>query len=167
MKKVLVVVAGLSVMLLGLGPASAQTGFDHMVEADLNGFAEVSSATGEFGAGQLGGDGTAVVLLDADAGEVCFEVRWSDIDEPFAGHIHAAPVGSNGGIVVDLLGNADRFRHNTDTGTGGASGCVEGVDSALIEDIGTNMASYYVNIHNTPFPGGAIRGQLEDDEFGF
>jgi CHRD domain len=164
MKKILVVLAGLSLVVVGFGTASAQGGIDHMVEADLNGFAEVNSTTGAFGNGELAGDGFGLILLDANDGKVCFEVSWSDIDEPFAGHIHAAPVGMNGGIVVDLLGNADRFRHNVDSGIGRASGCVEGVDSALVADIGTNPASYYVNIHNDPFPGGAVRGQLENDE---
>ncbi len=40
------------------------------------------------------------------------------------------------------------------------SGCVSGVDPALIGEIIANPAGYYVNVHTTPFPGGAVRGQL-------
>jgi glucose/arabinose dehydrogenase len=138
--------------------------FDTKVEADLNGFAEVSPETGQFGNGDLNGDGLARIHLDPPAQRVCFEVRWSDIDEPAAGHIHEGAVGINGPIVVDLLANADEFRHRD--GSGRARGCVEGVPGDLIEEIGTNPEAFYVNLHNAAFPGGAIRGNLEDDEDG-
>lgn len=45
-------------------------------------------------------------------------------------------------------------------------GCAQGVSQELIEDIGTNPGNYYTNLHNGAFPGGAIRGNLEDDEEG-
>ena len=134
---------------------------DNELEADLNGFAEVDPATGEFGAGDLNGDGLAEIRLRPDDGQVCFKLEWADIDEPVAGHIHPGVVGVNGPVVVDLLGNADNFRHRD--GAGKASGCTEGVASALIDDIGNHPGAYYVNLHTAPFPGGAIRGNLERD----
>lgn len=165
MRKLLVLIAGMSLMVMGLfGPASAQMSFDNQVESDMNGFAEWNATTMSFGAGDLNGDGLARILLDPNNRQVCFQLRWSDIDEPFAAHIHVGAVGVNGGIVVDLLGNANRVEH--ENGTGGAVGCAEGVSRELIQDIGTNPGGYYTNVHNAPFPGGAIRGNLEDDEEG-
>lgn len=165
MRKLLVLLAGLSLMTVGLfGPASAQMSFDNRVESDMNGFAEWNATTMSFGAGDLNGDGLARILLDASNGRVCFQLRWSDIDQPAAGHIHIGAVGVNGPIVVDLLGNATRVQHAD--GTGGAVGCAEGVSPELIEDIGTNPGAYYTNLHNAAFPGGAIRGNLENDEEG-
>src|SRR5918996_4439500 len=109
MRKLLVLLAGLSLMLVGLlGPASAQTSFDNRVESDMNGFAEWNATTMAFGAGDLNGDGLSRILLNANNGRVCFQLRWSDIEEPFAAHIHRAGVGVNGGIVVSLLDNAKR-----------------------------------------------------------
>ena len=72
----------------------------------------------------------------------------------FAGHIHVAPVGSPGPIVVPLF--AGSF-----AGTDAVSGCVEDVDADLIKAIRQDPAAYYVNLHSRPnFPGGAVRGQL-------
>jgi hypothetical protein len=69
-------------------------------------------------------------------------------------HIHLAPAGTNGPIVVPLF--AGSF-----AGTDSASGCVENVDRDLIKAIRQDPSAYYVNVHSTPdFPGGAIRGQL-------
>jgi glucose/arabinose dehydrogenase len=137
---------------------------DNELEADLNGFAEVDPATGDFGAGDLNGDGLAEIRLRPSTGQVCFDLRWADIDEPVASHIHSGTTGVNGPIVVDLLSNADSFRH--EDGEGRARGCTEGVGPELLDDIGNRPGAYYVNIHTASFPGGAIRGNLEGNEDG-
>jgi len=59
-----------------------------------------------------------------------------------------------GPIVVPLFVGASL------PGTGSLSDCVTGVSEELIKDIRQNPAEYYVNIHSTVFPAGAIRGQL-------
>lgn len=88
-----------------------------------------------------------------------------------AAHIHEAPVGVNGGIVVGFLGPPTRpgdapisDEHFELTGT------AEGVDflnlpdpeeqAALLERIRTNPENFYLNMHTTDDPPGATRGQL-------
>ena len=74
-----------------------------------------------------------------------------------AGHIHQAPVGVAGPIVVPLFVSptpATNARHikqsgnaTPNAGTTGAALCA-------------HPSAYYVNYHTTAFPAGAIRGQL-------
>ncbi|HYV02267.1 MAG TPA: CHRD domain-containing protein [Actinomycetota bacterium] len=99
--------------------------------------------------------GTASIILNQGLGTVCFDVSWENVDGTvFASHIHFAPAGMNGPIVVPLF--AGSF-----AGTDSASGCVDDVDRDLIKAIRQDPSAYYVNVHSTPnFPGGAIRGQL-------
>lgn len=113
------------------------------LDATLTGAAET-------GPGDPDGSGTADLTLNQGRGEICFEIAFSDIETPTAAHIHEAPAGVAGDVVVPL------FTHPT---ASPAIGCVD-ADAALIKDIRQNPAEYYVNVHNTPFPGGALRGQL-------
>jgi hypothetical protein len=46
-------------------------------------------------------------------------------------------------------------------GTGAAAGCASGLDRALLHEILTSPASFYVNVHTADFPPGAVRGQLD------
>jgi hypothetical protein len=97
------------------------------------------------------GSGTAVVTLNSGRGLVCFEISVSNVALPAIGaHIHQGEVGVNGPIVVVLT---------PPDASGTSNGCV-GADRGLIKDIRKNPAGYYVNVHTTEFPGGAIRDQL-------
>jgi hypothetical protein len=101
--------------------------------------------------GDLDGTGTAIVTLNRGTGEVCWDISVADITLPAtAAHIHEAPVGVPGDVVVTL---------SPPDATGVATGCTT-ADRALVKDIAKNPSEYYVNVHNADFPGGALRGQL-------
>jgi hypothetical protein len=74
-----------------------------------------------------------------------------------AGHIHQAPAGVAGPIVVPLFvapAPATSARHIKQRGEATPNAGTSGADLCQ------NPSAYYVNYHTTAFPGGAIRGQL-------
>lgn len=112
------------------------------LSADLTGAAEVP------GPGDPDGSGTAEFRLNPGLQTVCWEVTWTDIEEPTGAHIHRGTADVAGPIVIPL----DPI----------AEGCAEGVDRALILEIIRDPDAFYANVHNADFPGGAIRGQLSN-----
>jgi hypothetical protein len=106
------------------------------------------------GPGDPNGKGWA--SLDVyDAGLVCYTLKVQGIQAPTAAHIHEAPAGVAGDVVVDLRIDLATSRGNRLTYCANAS-------EAVAADIRANPADYYVNVHNATYPGGAIRGQLGD-----
>lgn len=81
-------------------------------------------------------------------------------DETFnRAHIHKGAAGVNGGIHWDFLEAGVPV-----ASIGGHPATLRGVASAraaaVLADLLANPDQYYVNVHSTAFPGGAIRGQL-------
>jgi hypothetical protein len=108
------------------------------------------------GPGDPDATGTAQLTLNQGTETVCYDLSWANIDGTVvAAHIHEAPAGVAGPVVVPL------FVGQSFAGTGSDSACVSS-DRALIKDIRKNPTEYYVNVHSSVFPAGAIRGQLGD-----
>lgn len=104
-------------------------------------------------AGDPDGTGSALVTINRGQREVCWEVSVSGIVLPAsASHIHRAGAGVQGPIVLPLV---------APDASGASTGCRSGVDPALMDEIVENPASFYVNVHNSVYPAGAVRGQLE------
>jgi CHRD domain len=107
----------------------------------------------EVGGGDTDGEGAAAVTLDTINNEVCIDLRVANLDTVVAAHIHKAPAGTNGPVVVPPGVSFTNLPAPT------SSNCVA-VDPTLLADIVANPANYYVNVHTSTFTGGAIRGQL-------
>ena len=122
--------------------AAAAFGGGAPEHATLTGSQEVPAADPD-------GSGTATLRLNQGKGTICYQLTVSNLGPVTAAHIHAAPVGVNGPIVVPLQAPT----------TGSSTACAT-VARDLVRAILKHPASYYVNVHTTEFPGGAIRGQL-------
>ena len=137
--------------LLALATAALGTTFLVPAHAAVNGFVTVLTGSQERpGPGDPDGIGVATVTLDSGTGQVCVRWRVRNISPAVAAHIHFAPVGVPGKVVVPLP-----------TPVGSASSGCTTADPALVQAIIDHPAAYYVNVHTSEYPGGAIRGQLD------
>ncbi len=94
------------------------------------------------------GSGIVVLHLNAAKQMVCWTFeKVRGIDTPLAAHIHKAPVGKAGPVVVPF-GSAYK-----------AKGCTT-APKTLVAAIEEHPNAYYVNVHTKKYPAGAIRGQL-------
>lgn len=101
--------------------------------------------------GDPDGMGTSTVTLNSDSGQVSFTINVSNITLPAAAaHIHEGAKGVAGDVVVPL----------TPPDANGATSGSAAIDAALLQRMMDNPAGFYVNVHTTDFPGGAVRGQL-------
>ena len=114
------------------------------------------------GAEPGGGDANAAAsgsfssTLNPGHNEFCWSLSWSNLSaNVVAAHVHVAPVGVNGPVVIPLT--------TTLTTSGSTSGCTE-IGDDLAKAIVQDPAAYYVNVHTSANPGGAIRGQLAPPE---
>ena len=140
MKKAFVFVSITLLVLALAGVAAAH---------DFGGAPRVATLSGDqvVGGGDEDGSGFAAISLNVGKELICWDVTFSGVENVFAGHIHQAPAGVNGGVVFPLnpLGH----------GCGSAA-------PALIQDIIDYPDQYYVQLHNDEFPAGVIRGQLSN-----
>ncbi|HUF00458.1 MAG TPA: CHRD domain-containing protein [Anaerolineales bacterium] len=142
MKKTNLRIVTIVLALLALASIAANGG--RKFTTSLTGAAEVP-------VGDLDGSGTATITLNPGTGQVCWEIQVANITLPAtAAHIHEAPVGVAGPVVVGL---------SAPDANGFASGCTS-ADRAQIIEIIQHPEEYYVNVHNIDFPPGAVRGQL-------
>lgn len=111
----------------------------------LTGAAEVP------GPGDPDGRGSAIIRLNPSQLKICFYLTASNITLPAsAAHIHIGASTTFGNVVVTLV---------APNATGISFGCVS-APADVIAAIRANPSNYYVNVHTTDFPNGAIRGQL-------
>lgn len=165
--------------LLGFGlTASAQTYNNHdndgsgsIYEADLSGSKEVPSVSS-------GVTGYAGVWIGDNDGEGTN--YWLDVfdgEEVTAAHLHCAPSGKNGPVVVGLFEDEDGVdvdgrlaESSIDDGDIESSG--EDCDDTIGYEINNlndlinaiEDGDIYVNVHTEEYPNGAARGQLEFSE---
>lgn len=103
----------------------------------------------EVAAGDPDGTGIATIRINTYTRLLCYTLRVSRIEPATAAHIHEAPPGVAGPVVVPLDAPS----------SGNSSGC-ERISRELALEIVASPEDYYVNVHNAPYPGGAVRGQL-------
>jgi hypothetical protein len=95
--------------------------------------------------GDKDGSGVAKLTFNHEKGEVCYTLTTKKTQTVTAAHIHSGAAGQAGPPKV--------------TFTPPTKGCTS-VEKDVMDDMMKNPAIYYINVHNTDFPNGALRGQL-------
>ncbi|HEX7878596.1 MAG TPA: CHRD domain-containing protein [Candidatus Eisenbacteria bacterium] len=109
----------------------------------------LSGASEVPGPGDPDGTGALKLTVNPGLGEICYTLTWDGLDGATAAHIHRAPIGEAGPVVVPL--------EVSDTGS--SNDCIT-IDKDLAREILQNPDMFYVNVHNETYPSGAIRAQL-------
>ena len=164
------------------GPAElASSPSDTAVSVPLN-FRTHLTGDEEVPARATQAQGQAIFQLSKDGTELSYRLIAANIENAFMAHIHLAPAGSNGGVVVWLYpsttpnvpGPLGSGRHNINIDgvirasnlTGSLAGQPLANLMAAIE-----AGNAYVNVHTSDgvdpantgpgdFPGGEVRGQI-------
>lgn len=92
---------------------------------------------------------TAVITIRPARDQVCWSItQLAGVPDPLFAYIHRGPPGAAGPVVVPL---GTRYA---------ASGCTAGVAPALLAQLESAPGGYYLAIHTSSQPSGAVRGQL-------
>jgi hypothetical protein len=136
-------------LVLGVAAPVGAQGGDNALFAVLTGAKEVAP-NGTKGDGDRNGRGSFSATLDGR--QLCYGLQVKNIGDPGAAHIHRGGRNVAGPVVQEL-------EHPTSGDPGASSACVR-LSRSLARDLRQHPKRYYVNVHNTAFPNGAIRGQL-------
>ena len=137
----------------GATPQYGQNG-RAIFSASLRGKSEVG-ADGRRGAGNPFGRGGATISIKGQL--ICVGIVTVDSGVAVAAHIHAGRKGENGPIVLTLPTPTPITAGSVFASS--SSSCQQ-ADQAILDGIRYRAKKYYVNVHTTDFPNGALRGQL-------
>lgn len=127
------------------GPASAhRPGTGASRETDLSGTEVVPPP------GDADGTGTAQLILYPAKEKFCYRLKVSDVGDVTAAHLHKGRAGENGPVVRNLIPPKEGYSRE----------CVKRYGKRAVRQIANNLSNYYVDIHTTEYPDGAVRGQF-------
>lgn len=172
LKKPLISIAGSGLIGLAVWAPLAHAGhLNPVLETNLVGVEEVAADAAKKGmmAGDPDARGHATVFgIDGDQnkGTLCYAIvvnnKLAELNQApgngRAAHIHEGAAGSNGPVVAALA-----WPQNGQAGdciSESTEGKFPTKEAGIVQRILKNPQNFYINVHNTEFPAGAIRGQL-------
>ncbi|GAA1511000.1 hypothetical protein GCM10009730_14370 [Streptomyces albidochromogenes] len=107
-------------------------------------------------------DGSGEFWYRIEHGTLCYALNVRKIAQPTAAHIHAGKRGTAGPVVVTLK----TPKHGSSKGCVTARRDQTAANAATVltyrelKEIACKPGKFYANVHNRPYPDGAVRGQL-------
>lgn len=147
-------------MALSIGTALADNG-GRPFSLTLSGANEFNAAGAPINPHGDADRGSAVLTVNLGQETVCWSFGAITLTAgdalPHVAHIHVAPEGIAGPVVIDIFGGAAAAPAPTSYPTG--TTCVHG-DRDVLLAILQDPSAYYLNLHNVQHPGGVMRAQL-------
>jgi len=132
------------VLVISFVVASQEAKNDGFVTTTLSGANEVNRL------GDADGAGVFRFTVKSQGRQLCYELSTTGVATATSATVNEGDSFSDGNVVVAL----------TPPANGRSQGCIS-VKADFLTDIAANPSRYYVNVSNTEFPNGAIRGQLK------
>jgi hypothetical protein len=173
-KKHLCAIAGSGLIGLAVWAPAAHAGhLNPVLETNLVGVEEIAGDAAKKGmmAGDPGARGHATVFgIDGptNMATLCYAIvvddKLAELNQApgngRAAHIHEGAAGSNGPVVAALA-----WPQNGQAGdciSEATEGKFPTKEAGIVQRILKNPQNFYINLHNSAFPAGAIRGQLAE-----
>ncbi|TFY98454.1 CHRD domain-containing protein [Ramlibacter rhizophilus] len=163
-------------ILFGAASTAAAGHLNPVLEAQLDGREEVAAnATDRRMVGDPNARAQAYVFgVDGDPRTLCYLIvdvrKLAQTELPPGGgraaHIHEGARGTNGPVVANLAWPQDGQAADclTEGETDPSGPKFPTGEPGIVQRILANPSAFYINVHNTDFPAGAIRGQLGEAE---
>jgi len=156
MRKIFATVAVLFTVVVYAGMANA----DELFKATLTGDQEVPPVATDT-------TGKAFFMLNKEETEIEIQLHVNDGVRITQSHIHCAPAGVNGSVVVFLAGlhgaGLDIDGKWVSNATIKTTSIVNTACGATVSALAASMraGNTYANVHSVAHPGGEVRGQIE------
>lgn len=160
------------VSLAAWAPHAVAGHVNPVLETELNGREEVpADGSNKAIVGDPNGRANAYVFgIDDDPKTLCYALvdvrKIAELDQApgngRAAHIHEGARGTNGPVIANLAWPQNG--QAADCLTEGEAGKFPTGEVGIVQRILKNPMNFYVNVHNSEFPNGAIRGQLVDTQ---
>jgi hypothetical protein len=135
-----------------LALAGCETVTEEVNEVIGNNFHATLLGSSEVPPADPDGHGEARIAINDATNQVCTHLEVRDIGAVTAAHIHRGVAGVNGPVVIALDAPDDNDSNDCDT-----------VADSLVDELRHNPSGFYVNVHTTDYPDGAIRGQIVEN----
>lgn len=143
-------VAGSAMLAAPLALAGCASVEEAAVAATTTTYHATLTGAQEVNGGDPDASGTADVSVARNLDQICYDVHGlSGLGPITAAHIHRGAPGEDGPPVVTLKA----------AGESGFKGC-DPAPEWLQDAMKADFSGYYVNVHTSEYPKGAIRGQL-------
>ena len=144
-------IAMAGVVIFGGTAQAGRPGTGAIREATLTGEQVVPVPGDPNETGDPQGSGEARFIFYPNKNKICYTIQVLGIDRAKSAHLHEAPAGETGPVKLGLNPPQDGTSEHE---------CIRGLGERFIKKISGNPTGYYADVHNTDYPGGALRGQL-------